>query len=127
MVKRGWPRCGRSGWRGPCRWGTQNRCGSRSPRPAGTHDARPPAPAWPSHDRSSTVFSLPTGADTTVTRAAPASRPSSTGRGTTVPGTRSAPSPAEEAGPPAADVTVVAALGRDPGGLAVPATARVAA
>jgi len=41
---------------------SQNRCGSRSPRPAGTHATRSDslaAPAWPIQDRSSTVFPLP--------------------------------------------------------------------
>jgi len=41
---------------------SQNRCGSRSPRAAGTHATRsdsPAAPAWPIQDRSSTVFPLP--------------------------------------------------------------------
>ena len=43
---------------------SQNRCGSRSPRPAGTHATRsdsPAAPAWPIQDRSSAVFPLPAG------------------------------------------------------------------
>src|SRR5262245_27284944 len=35
---------------------------------AGTHAAQPTAPVWPIQDRSSTVFPLPGGADTTVTR-----------------------------------------------------------
>ena len=41
---------------------SQNRCGSRSSRPAGTRATRsdsPAAPAWPIQDRSSTVFPLP--------------------------------------------------------------------
>ena len=50
---------------------SQNRCGSRTPRPASTHAARPARPAWPIHDRSSTVFPLPAAPDTTVTRAGP--------------------------------------------------------
>jgi hypothetical protein len=41
---------------------SQNRCGSRSSRPAGTRATRsdsPAASAWPIQDRSSTVFPLP--------------------------------------------------------------------
>src|SRR5262249_27241700 len=64
---------------------SQNCCESRSPRPAGTHAARPARPAWPIQDRSSTVLPLPGGADTTITRAGAASRPNGRGRATTPP------------------------------------------
>jgi hypothetical protein len=50
---------------------SQNRRGSRFPRPAATHAARPARPASAIHDRSRTVLPLPAGADTTVTRAGP--------------------------------------------------------
>src|SRR6185312_17215805 len=40
-------------------------------------------PAWPIQDRSSTVFPLPAGADTTITRADPSSRSHSPCRETT--------------------------------------------
>ena len=58
---------------------SQNDCGSRSPRPTGTHAVLAPRPAALTHDRSSTVFPLPAGADTTVTRAAARSRANSPG------------------------------------------------
>jgi len=70
-----------------------NRCGSRSPRPADAHAARPSSPAWLSHDRSSTVFPLPAGADTTVTRAGLPTRSISAGRDTTVGASAPAPPP----------------------------------
>jgi hypothetical protein len=60
---------------------SQNRCGSRSPRPTGTHATLPSRPARPIQDRSSTVLPLPADADTTVTGAAP-SRSNSRGRDT---------------------------------------------
>jgi len=47
---------------------SQSRCGFRSPASTGTHAARSARPAAPIHDRSSTVFQSPGGADTTVTR-----------------------------------------------------------
>jgi hypothetical protein len=64
---------------------SQNRCGSRSSRPAVTHATRPASPAPAIHDRSNTVFPLPAGAHTTVTRADDPSRPNSDTRGTTPP------------------------------------------
>jgi hypothetical protein len=54
---------------------SQNRCGSRPFRSAGTHAAQSRRPDWLIHDRSSTVFPLPGGADTTVTRADPPNCP----------------------------------------------------
>jgi len=70
---------------------TQNRCGSRSPCPADTHAACPSSLSWPSQDRSSTVFPLPAGAATTVTRAGPESRSRSAGRDTTAVATAPGP------------------------------------
>src|SRR5262249_22306125 len=69
---------------------SQNCCGSASPRPTGTHAARPARLLWAIQDRSSTVLPLPGGPDTTVTRVGAASRPNSLGRETTLP----APGPA---------------------------------
>src|SRR5215813_7171082 len=69
---------------------SQNRSGSRSPRPAATHAACPARPAQLIQDRSSTVFPLPAGADTTLTRACAPSRPNSRGRDTTPPAPRPA-------------------------------------
>jgi FAD/FMN-containing dehydrogenase len=83
---------------------SQNRCGSRSPRPAGTHAARSSRPAALIQDRSSAVFPLPGGADTKVTCAAP-SRPNSRGRETTPPAPEPAAPPAT-ASAPAADPMV---------------------
>jgi hypothetical protein len=45
------------------------------PRWTGTHAARPARPASAIHDRSRSVFPLPAGADTSVTRPAVPSRP----------------------------------------------------
>ena len=72
-------------WRSAPATDSQNRCGSRSARPAATHAARPASPPSAIQDRSSTVLPLPAGADTTVTRAGPPSRPNSPGRATTPP------------------------------------------
>src|SRR5260370_430815 len=81
----------------------QNRCGSRSSGPTGTHAALSSRPASAIHDRSSTVFPLPGGADTTVTRADAASRSNNPGRDTTPPApgraTRPATAPDPSAGP----------------------------
>ncbi len=77
---------------------SQNRCGSRSPRPTGTHAARPATPARLIQDRNSTVFPLPADADTTLTRAAP-SRPNSRGRDTTPPAPGPAAPPATASAP----------------------------
>jgi hypothetical protein len=52
----------------------------RSSRPTGAHATRPAGAASLTQDRSSTVLPLPGGADTTVTRAGPSSRPNSPGR-----------------------------------------------
>ena len=84
---------------------SQNRCGSRSPRPAGTHAARPAKPVSLIQDRSSTVLPLPAGADTTITRAGAASRPNSRGRATTPPAPGPAAPPAT-ASAPAVDLMV---------------------
>ena len=70
-------------WRSAPSTDSQNRCGSRSSRPAGTHAARSARPASPIQDRSSTVLPLPGGADTTVTRADAPSRSHNPGRDTT--------------------------------------------
>jgi hypothetical protein len=72
-------------WRKAPSTNIQNRCGSRSCRPTGTHAALSARSASPVHDRSKTVFPLPGGADTTVTRADASSRPNSPGRDTTPP------------------------------------------
>jgi hypothetical protein len=66
-----------------------NRCGSRSPRLTVAHPTCSASLASVIHDRSSMVFPLPGGADSTVTRANP-SRPHNPGRETTPP----APGPA---------------------------------
>ena len=52
-------------------------------RHPGTQAARPARTASSIHDRSRNVFPLPAGADTSVTRAAPPSRPNSAWRDTT--------------------------------------------
>jgi hypothetical protein len=70
-------------WRSAASTDSQNRCGSRSSRPTGTHAARPVRPAAPIHDRSSIVLPLPGGADTTVTRADAPSRCHRPGQDTT--------------------------------------------
>src|SRR5215472_17464573 len=57
---------------------------------AATHVARPARPAHLIQDRSSTVFPLPAGADTTLTRVCAPSRPNSRGRDTTPPAPRPA-------------------------------------
>lgn len=59
---------------------TQNRCGSRSSRCTATHPARSARPDSLIQDRSSTVFPLPAGAETSVTRLARSSRPNNRGR-----------------------------------------------
>jgi len=64
---------------------SQNLSGSRSSCPTATDATRPLGAASAIHDRSKTVFPLPGGADTTVTRADPPSRASSPGRDTTRP------------------------------------------
>jgi hypothetical protein len=79
----------------------QNSCGSRSPCPTGTQPAHSARPAAPIHDRSSTVFPLPGGADTTVTRADAPSRSNSPERDTTPP----APGRATASDLPAAPMT----------------------
>ena len=92
---------------------SQNRCGSRSPRPAGTHAARPAKPVSLIQDRSSTVLPLPAGADTTITRAGAASRPNSRGRATTPPAPGPAAPPAT-ASAPAVDLMVPIIAPRQP-------------
>src|SRR5207302_5214918 len=81
----------------------QNCWGSVSPGPTDTHAALSSRPASPIHDRSSTVFPLPGGADTTVTRAEAPSRSNNPGRDTTPPApgraTRPATAPDPSAGP----------------------------
>src|SRR5215831_21187375 len=91
-------------WRNAPSTDSQNCCGSPSPRPTGTHAARPARPAWPIQDRSNTVLPLPGGPDTTVTRTGAASRPNSLGRKTTPPAPASATRPAT-ASDPTADTT----------------------
>lgn len=59
---------------------SQKCCGSRSSRPTATHPVLSRRPASLIQDCSSTVLPLPAGADTTITRAGPASRPHSPGR-----------------------------------------------
>ena len=89
------------------------RCGSRSPSPAGTHAALPATPAQLIQDRSSTVLPLPGGADTTLTRACAASRPNSRGRPTKPPAPRPAAPPAT-APAPATDPIVPIIAPRQP-------------
>jgi hypothetical protein len=80
---------------------SQNHCGSCSPRPTATHATRPARPGSPIQDRSSTVFPLPGGADSTVTRADAPSRSNSLGRGTTPPRPGRAARPVTSSGPSA--------------------------
>jgi hypothetical protein len=78
---------------------SQNRCGSRFSRSDGTQPTRPAMPSRPVHDRSSTVFPLPAGADSTVTRVA-RSRSNNPGRDRTLPARpRPVPFAAALAGP----------------------------
>ena len=70
-------------WRNAPSTDSQNRCGSRSSRPIATHPVLSIRPASPIHDRSSTDFPLPGGAETTVTRADAPSRLVRSGRETT--------------------------------------------
>ena len=77
---------------------SQNLCGSRSSRPTATDATRPLGAASAIHDRSKTVFPLPGGADTTVTRAGAPSRASSPGRDTTRPAPWPASGPATAPG-----------------------------
>jgi hypothetical protein len=60
-------------WRSASSTDSHNRCGSRSSRATCTHAAYSVRPVSSIQDRSRTVFPLPAGADTTVTRTA--SRP----------------------------------------------------
>ena len=74
----------------------QNRYESRSSPRTSTHPALSARPASAIQDRSSTVFPLPGGADTSVTRAASRSRSNSAGRDTiarVMAGPRRLPSP----------------------------------
>ena len=84
-----------AGQHGAASTDSQNRCRSCSARPTGTHAAQFAAPAWLIQDRSSTVFPLPGGADTRVTRAEAPSRPTSRGRETiaSAPGRAAPPEP----------------------------------
>src|SRR5207245_8256146 len=66
-----------------------------------THAALPAVPAGLIHDRSRTVFPLPGGADTTVTRADAPSRSNSLGRETIPPAPGPATPPATAADPAA--------------------------
>ena len=61
---------------------SQNRCGSRSSPCTGTHAASPARFASAIQEASRSVFPLPAGADTSVTRPAPSSRAKSPGRET---------------------------------------------
>ena len=85
---------------------TARTAAGRAPRPAPppTRHARP-GPPRPIQERSRTVFPLPAGADTSVTRPAPASSPNSPGRKTTpsrTTGAAAAPAaPDRSAGPTA--------------------------
>src|SRR5262249_1959861 len=88
---------------------SQNCCGSRSPRLTVTHAALPAAPAWLIHDRSRTVFPLPGGADTTVTRADVPSRSNSLGRETIPPAPGPATPPATVSDPTAGPMSPIIA------------------